>query len=77
MVLINKMYEKEMINKSEFLIAEEMIAKKYCIKKDNIYRSNHLINLKKRVINMMQKEEVINEKDNNENKCVTTIRKEN
>ena len=66
------------ITHAEYLKAEGYLAKKYCIKKGSIYRSNDLINKNFRAIYKMQKKEVKNaNENNNENRCITTIRKEN
>lgn len=74
--IVNSMYEKGLINEKEYAKAENYLAKKYCIKKGSIYRSNDLINKPFRAIYMMQKKEVQNARENNnENRCVTTITK--
>lgn len=76
--IIKSMKVKGLINDTEFAVAEKVLAKKYCIKKGSIYRSNNLINSDFRAIYIMQKKEVENARKNDtENRCVTTIRKEN
>ena len=76
--IVNSMYEKGLINEREYAKAENHLAKKYCIKKGSIYRANDLINNKFRAIYVMRKKEVQNaNENNNENRCITTIRKEN
>ena len=75
--IVKNMYIKGLINVKDYAKAENHLAKKYCIKNGSIYRSNDLINNRFRVINMMQKKEVqAARKNDNENICVTTIRKE-
>ena len=55
------------ITHAEYLKAEGYLAKKYCIKKDSIYRQNDLIFTQKRAIYIVPKEEVQdNAKDDNE-----------
>ena len=76
--IVISMYKKGLISDKDYLKAESHLAKKYCIKKGSIYRSNDLINKTFRAIYMMQKKEVQNaNENNNENRCITTIRKEN
>lgn len=71
------MHQKGLINDKDFKKVESYLAKKYCIKNDSLYRTNYLINNPFRVIYIVPKKEDHNgTKDNNENKCVTTIRKE-
>ena len=56
------------ITHAEYLKAEGYLAKKYCIKKDSIYRQNDLIFTQKRAIYIVPKEEVQdNAKDDNKN----------
>ena len=75
--IIKTMYIIGLINDKEFLKAESHLAKKYCIKNGSIYRSNDLINKRFRGIYIVQKKEVQNaRKNNNEDRCITTIRKE-
>lgn len=74
---IIQMHQNELINDKDFKKAENYLLKKYCIKIDSLYRTNYLINNPFRVIYIMQKKEDHNgTKDNNKNKCITTIRKE-
>ena len=76
--IVVSMYKNGLISDKDYLKAESHLAKKYCIKKGSIYRSNNLINSDFRAIYIMQKKEVDNaRKNDNENRCVTTIRKEN
>lgn len=76
--IVNSMYEKGLINIKEYEKAENYLAKKYCIKKGSIYRMNDLINKPFRVINVMQKKEYKYAiENNNQDRCITTIRKEN
>ena len=75
--VIKSMYYIGLINDREFQKAESYLAKKYCIKNGSIYRSNDLINKGFRGIYIMQKKEVQNaRKNNNKDRCITTIRKE-
>ncbi len=77
LAIVKSMYAKGLINDKDFKKAESHLAKKYCIKKGSLYRSNDLINNPFRAIYIMQKKEVQNGRENdNENRCVTTIRKE-
>ena len=70
------MDKKGIITHSEFLKAEDILAKKYYLKKHNIYRLNDLINIEKRVIYILPQEEVQNDtKEDNDNRTVTAIRK--
>ena len=52
------------ITHAEFLKAEDFLAKKYYLKKHNIYRLNDLINSSKRVIYILPQEEVQNDTKN-------------
>lgn len=73
---IQAMERNGLILHSEFLKAEDFLAQKYNLKKHNIYRSNDLINIEKRVIDMIQKKEAQNDaKEDNDNRCCTEIRK--
>ena len=64
------------ITHAEFLKAEDFLAKKYYLKKHNIYRLNDLINIEKRVIYILPKKEAQNDtKEDNDNRAVTEIRK--
>lgn len=75
---IIQMHKKALINDKDFKKAESYLVKKYCIKIDSLYRSNYLINNPFRAIYIVQKKEGHNgTKDSNENRCITTIRKEN
>ena len=75
--IVISMYKKGLISDKDYLKAENHLAKKYCIKKGSLYRSNDLINNPFRVIYIVQKKEVQNARENdNKNRCVTTIRKE-
>ena len=74
--IVVSMYKNGLISDKDYQKAESHLAKKYCIKKGSIYRSNDLINKPFRAIYMMQKKEVQNAREsNNENRCVTTITK--
>lgn len=65
------------ISISEFIIAEDHLAKKYCIKKGSLFRPNDLINSSKRVIYSTAKKEVENDaKEDIENRSITAIKKE-
>lgn len=73
---IQAMERNGLISHSEFLKAEDFLAQKYNLKKHNIYRVNDLINIEKRVIDMMQNKEAQNDtKKDNDNRCCTEIRK--
>lgn len=75
---IQAMYDLGILNDSDFNKAEDFLAKKYCIKKSSIYRANRLINNPFRAMYVAPKKEVQNGTEtNNENRCVTTITKEN
>ena len=64
------------ITHAEFLKAEDFLAKKYYLKKHNIYRLNDLINIEKRVIYILPQEEVQNDtKNDKDNRTVATIGK--
>ena len=70
------MDKKGIITHSEFLKAEDFLARKYSLKKHNIYRSNDLIKTEKRVIDILPKKEAQNDtKKDNENRRCTEIRK--
>ena len=58
------MEKQGILTHAEFLKAEGYLAKKYCIKKDSIYRQNDLINIEKRAIYIVPKEEVQDERKN-------------
>ena len=51
------MLSNDLITLEEFILIEENLAKKYCIKSCSLYRQNCLINSPFRVINVIQKEE--------------------
>lgn len=73
---IQAMERNGIISHSEFLKAEDFLARKYSLKKHNIYRSNDLINIEKRVIDILPKKEAQNDtKKDNDNRCCTEIRK--
>lgn len=73
---LHAMERNGLISHSEFLKAEYFLAQKYNLKKHNIYRVNDLINIEKRVIDMIQKKEAQNDtKEDNDNICCTEIRK--
>ena len=64
------------ITHAEFLKAEDFLAKKYYLKKHNIYRLNDLINSSKRVIYILPQEEVQNDtKNDNDKRTVTEVGK--
>lgn len=66
------------INEADFQKAESVLASKYCIKKDSLYRSNDLINNRFRVIYILPKKEGNNgTKKDNQDRCVTKVTKEN
>ena len=73
---IQAMERNGIITHAEFLKAEDFLAKKYYLKKHNIYRANDLINSSKRVIYILPKKEAQNDtKKDNDNRAVTEIRK--
>ena len=73
---IQAMERNSLIPHSEFLKAEDFLARKYSLKKHNIYRSNDLIKTEKRVIDILPKKEAQNDtKKDNENRRCTEIRK--
>ena len=75
---IESMLLRGLITDKDFIKAEDFLAKKYCIKKGSIYRSNDLINKATRVIDILPEQEVVNDgKENNNDRSVTEIRKEN
>lgn len=70
------MEREGIISHAEFLKSEDFLAKKYNLAKHNIYRVNNLINTEKRVIYMLPKKEVQNDtKEDNDNRTVTEVRK--
>lgn len=77
LAVVQAMHKKGIIGDSDFNKAEELLAKKYCIKKCSIYRANRLINKSFRAMYVVPKKEVQNGTEtNNENRCVTEIAKE-
>ena len=71
---IMHLFEQELISKNGYQKAEVYLAKKYCIKKGNLYRLNHLTIPSKRVIYRMPVEEVNNEgKNSNQIRSVTQV----
>ena len=66
------------INEADFQKAESVLASKYCIKKDSLYRANDLINNRFRVIYILPKKEDQNGSEtDNKDRCITKITKEN
>lgn len=53
--LLRQMRSEGVISNQDFAKAERYLAKKYCIKKDSIYRPNDLINSSFRAIYMTTK----------------------
>lgn len=73
---IQAMERNGVITHAEFLKAEDFLAKKYYLKKHNIYRLNDLINSSKRVIYILPQEEVQNDtKNDNDKRTVTQVGK--
>lgn len=70
---------KGILNEDDFIKAENFLAKKYCINKDSLYRTNDLINNRFRVIYVLPKKEKQNgtEKKDNKDRSVTKVTKEN
>ncbi len=62
--VIESMLLRGLISCEDFKKADSYLAKKYCIKADSIYRSNHLLFSGKRVIYSTAKKEVQNGKNN-------------
>jgi hypothetical protein len=60
------MKNRGILNEADFQKAESVLASKYCIKKDSLYRANDLINNRFRVIYILPKKEGQNgtKKDN-------------
>lgn len=76
LAIVKSLLFKGEISKEEFYQAEDHLAKKYCIKIDNLYRSNDLILFGFRGIYMNdKKEEIANGSKDNENRSVTAIEK--
>ena len=72
------MKNRGLINEDDFQKAESVLASKYCIKKDSLYRSNDLINKRFRVIYILPKKEGQNgTKKDNQDRCVAKVTKEN
>ena len=78
LVHIIAMKNKGILNDADFLKAESVLASKYCIKKDSLYRANDLINNRFRVIYILPKKEGQNgTKKDNQDRCVAKVTKEN
>jgi hypothetical protein len=72
------MYDEGLITKQDYQKAESFLAEKYCIKKGNLYRLNHLTIPRNRVIYMIPEEEAnSNEKNYNEVRRITQVSKKN
>ena len=77
MAPIKKMFDIGTITNPEYQKAESFLADKYCIKKGNLYRLNHLTIPRSRVIYMITEEEVkSNEQNHNQVKHITQVSKE-
>ena len=77
LAVIKSMHKFGIINDKDFKKAEKILAKKHCIKIGSIYRSNELINNQFRGIYIVPKKEEENAREEgNNNRCITTIRKE-
>ena len=61
LVLLKKLLSDDIISLSDFNKSEAFFAKKYCIKKGSLYRSNDLINNSFRAIYMTDQKEVEND----------------
>ena len=57
MKIVELMLDKGLIDEDDFKKSETFLAKKYCIKPDSVYRSNHLLFQRNRVIYMNEKQE--------------------
>lgn len=57
MKMVESMLDKGLIDEDDFKKSEAFLAKKYCIKPDSVYRSNHLLFQRNRVIYMNEKQE--------------------
>ena len=57
MKMVELMLDKGLIDEDDFKKSEAFLAKKYCIKPDSVYRSNHLLFQRNRVIYMNEKQE--------------------
>lgn len=74
LIVIKSMQKLGIINDIEFQKAESLIAKRNCISDGSIYRTNDLINPGFGSINVMNRKEVENDgNEDNETKRVTTI----
>ena len=74
LMAIKSMQKLGIINDIEFQKAESLIAKRNCISDGSIYRTNDLINPGFGSINVMNRKEVENDgNEDNETKRVTTI----
>ena len=72
------MRNKGILNDADFLKAEAVLANKYCIKRDSLYRANDLINNHFRVIYILSKKEDQNGSETDyQDRCVTKVTKEN
>jgi hypothetical protein len=72
------MKNKGILNDADFLKAESVLASKYCIKKDSLYRTNDLINNRFRVIYILPNKEVKNGSEtDNQDRSSTKVTKEN
>lgn len=72
--IVKAMLVQGVTSDKEYKIAEAVLAKKYCIKKDSLYRQNDLIFSSKRVMYSTNKVEVENGENSNKNRCITEIR---
>lgn len=73
---ILSMERSGIITHRDFLKIEEYLAEKYYLKRHNIYRLNDLIKIEKRAIYMIPQKEANNDtKNDNDNRCITEIRK--
>jgi len=70
---IRSMYEQGLLTDDEYLKSEQIIADKYCIKDNNLYRLNDLTNALNKVIYSVTKEEVGEVEKDNKSKHVTKI----
>lgn len=78
LVHIIALKNKGILNDADFLKAESVLASKYCIKKDSLYRANDLINTRFRVIYILPKKEVRNATEtNNQDRSATKVTEEN
>lgn len=75
---IKSMYDDGLMTKQEYIKAEYFLAEKYCINNGNLYRLIDLTIPRSRVIDIVPIEEVKNnEQNNNENRHITKVIKEN